>query len=73
MIQENYIKSTPTFSKESGLSGKKLVSNQLGFLARAAESISFGNLIESTQQRENSWSLMPVHAVLSTSIYVLKL
>lgn len=56
------------FSQESGTTGKKLIVNQLQFLARAAESISTANLVESLQQRENSWSLLPVHGVLSTSI-----
>lgn len=66
MIQENYIKMKPMFCQESGLGGKKLVANHLDFLAKAADSISRGNLVETLAQRENNWSLMPVHAVIST-------
>jgi replication factor C subunit 1 len=66
MIQENYIKMKPQFCQESGLQGKKFVANHLELLARAADSISLGNLVESVAQRENSWSMMPIHAVLST-------
>ena len=66
MIQENYIKMNPAFAVESRLTGKKAVAKHLELLGLAAESISFGDVLESVQRQENSWSLLPVHAAIST-------
>ena len=35
-------------------------------MTQAAESISMGDLVSAVQRRENSWSLLPLHAIIST-------
>ncbi|QRW02006.1 replication factor C subunit 1 [Ceratobasidium sp. AG-Ba] len=64
-IQENYLKTQP--SRVSSLSGKEATLEHLRLLDRAASSISDGDLVDAmihgTQQQ---WSLMPLHAVMST-------
>ena len=65
-VQENYIKMDPMMTKETGLSGKGKIANHLKLLSEAADSISDSDLLETAQRNENSWSLLPVHAALST-------
>ncbi|KAG8720285.1 hypothetical protein FRC08_000645 [Ceratobasidium sp. 394] len=64
-IQENYLKTQP--SKISKLSGREAALEHLRLMDRAASSISDGDLVDAmihgTQQH---WSLMPLHAALST-------
>ncbi|KAG8742351.1 hypothetical protein FRC10_001632 [Ceratobasidium sp. 414] len=64
-IQENYLKTQP--SKISKLTGQEAALEHLRLMDRAASSISDGDLVDAmihgTQQQ---WSLMPLHAALST-------
>ncbi|KAF8607490.1 DNA replication factor C, large subunit [Ceratobasidium sp. AG-I] len=64
-IQENYLKTQP--AKVSKLSGVQAQLKQLQLMDQAASSISDGDLVDAmihgTQQQ---WSLMPLHAVMST-------
>lgn len=64
MLQENYLKTTPTLSNP--YSGKEKNLKQLELADKAAESISDGDLadrmIHGSQQQ---WSLMPTHGVFS--------
>ena len=65
MIQENYLKSTP--SGVSGMSGKQKQLKELELLGKAAESISEGDLVDAMiHGPQQQWSLMPTHAVFST-------
>lgn len=66
MVQQNYINMQPAFLAESGLTGKQYKAKQAELFFQAADSISRANLVESLAQRESSWSMMPLHAVLST-------
>ncbi len=63
-VQENYIRMEPAVSNHQ--SPKKRNLEALNALANAAEAISFGDLIDSSQRNENSWSLLNVHACIST-------
>jgi replication factor C subunit 1 len=65
-VQENYIKMDPLMTREAGLTGKAKVANQIKLLSEAADSISDSDLLETAQRNENSWSLLPLHAALST-------
>ena len=56
----------PALAQESGLSGKKLEAYQISLLSQAADSISDGDLLDSCQRAENSWGLLPLHAIFST-------
>jgi hypothetical protein len=38
----------------------------LKLLSEAADSISIGDILDASQRSENSWSLLPIHAVMST-------
>ncbi|KAG8693390.1 hypothetical protein FRC09_010544 [Ceratobasidium sp. 395] len=64
-IQENYLKTQP--SKISKLSGHEATLEHLRLMDKAASSISDGDLVDAmihgTQQH---WSLMPLHAAMST-------
>ncbi|KAI8900817.1 replication factor RFC1 C terminal domain-containing protein [Globomyces pollinis-pini] len=66
MVQENYISMSPSMARESGLSGKQLEAHTLKLMSEAADSISIGDLVDARQRKENSWSLLPVHATMST-------
>ena len=64
----------PSLTQGSGLSGKVLEGENMKLIANAADSISTGDLLDSIQRKyilvnsENSWSLLPLHAVLSTVV-----
>lgn len=62
-IQENYIKMNPSMTSGSG---RQQTASTLKLLAEAADSISMGDLVDSVQRKENSWSLLPLHAAMST-------
>ncbi|KAF8346709.1 replication factor RFC1 C terminal domain-containing protein [Amanita rubescens] len=64
-IQENYIRSQP--AQVRNLDGPEKILKQLELMDRAASSISDGDLVDSLiHGPEQHWSLMPLHAVLST-------
>lgn len=65
-VQENYIKMVPSLAKEKDLEGKMLNSEHLILLSLAADSISDADILETRGRSENSWSLLPLHAALST-------
>lgn len=59
MIQENYTSTTPTLLRKG--------QTHLNAVAAAAESISEGDLVDKKiRSAEQQWSLLPLHAVLST-------
>ncbi|KAF8994582.1 replication factor RFC1 C terminal domain-containing protein [Cyathus striatus] len=64
-IQENYLKTQP--ARTRNLEGPELILKQLELMDRAASSISDGDLVDALiHGPEQHWSLMPLHAVLST-------
>lgn len=59
MVQENYVSTRPSFLKTG--------QTHLSAVAEAAESISEGDLVDKKiRSAEQLWSLLPLHAVLST-------
>ncbi|XJO75680.1 hypothetical protein BDV3_006321 [Batrachochytrium dendrobatidis] len=66
MVHENYLNQIPSLSTELRATGKQLDLETVRLLSEAADSISMGDLVESVQRSENSWSLLPLHAVMST-------
>ncbi|KAJ3196232.1 hypothetical protein HK101_009695 [Irineochytrium annulatum] len=63
MIQENIIKMDPS------MSGDVDVTSAIGamrLLSAAADACRDGDLIDTSMRRNNDWSLMPVHGVMST-------
>ncbi|EGF81020.1 hypothetical protein BATDEDRAFT_653, partial [Batrachochytrium dendrobatidis JAM81] len=63
MVHENYLNQIPSLSTELRATGKQLDLETVRLLSEAADSISMGDLVESVQR---SWSLLPLHAVMST-------
>ncbi|KZT38716.1 DNA replication factor C, large subunit [Sistotremastrum suecicum HHB10207 ss-3] len=64
-IQENYLKTEP--AKCRGLDGPELAMKRLELMDRAASSISDGDLVDNMiHSSEQHWSLLPLHAALST-------
>ncbi|KAI8817938.1 replication factor RFC1 C terminal domain-containing protein [Fimicolochytrium jonesii] len=64
MIQESYIKTQPAIARSlGGANPKKVALEHLLCLSNAADSISQADILDNVQR---SWSLMPLHAVLST-------
>ena len=65
MVQENYLKTTPTIANR--YNGRERVLKTLELADQAAESISDGDLIDRMiHGPQQHWSLMPTHAVFST-------
>ncbi|KAJ3318387.1 hypothetical protein HDV06_003072 [Boothiomyces sp. JEL0866] len=46
--------------------GKQMNCQVMSLIAQAADSISLGDILDSSQRKENSWSLLPIHGVIST-------
>ena len=65
-VQENYIKMIPSLAPKNPSNPKLSNREQLKLLSQAADSICDADILESRQRNENSWSLLPIHAVLST-------
>ncbi|THH17585.1 hypothetical protein EW146_g3254 [Bondarzewia mesenterica] len=64
-IQENYLKTQP--ARIRNLDGPPKVMKQLELMDKAASSISEGDLVDALiHGPEQHWTLMPIHAVLST-------
>ncbi|KIY43891.1 DNA replication factor C, large subunit [Fistulina hepatica ATCC 64428] len=64
-IQENYLGTQP--ARLRNLDGPEKILKQLSLMDRAASSISDGDLVDGLiHGSEQQWSLMPLHAVLST-------
>lgn len=59
-VQENYLISSPHAAKKK--------TDSLHHIARAATSISYGDLIEKTIRSKNSWSLLPVQSIFSSVV-----
>ncbi|XP_034244815.1 replication factor C subunit 1 [Thrips palmi] len=59
-VQENYLNVAPHAAKKQ--------TDTLRHIARAAASISYGDLIEKTIRSTNSWSLLPVQAIYSSVV-----
>ncbi|XP_026288608.1 replication factor C subunit 1 [Frankliniella occidentalis] len=59
-VQENYLISSPHAAKKR--------TDSLHHIARAAASISYGDLIEKTIRSKNSWSLLPVQSIFSSVV-----
>ncbi|KAJ3054745.1 hypothetical protein HK097_000916, partial [Rhizophlyctis rosea] len=67
MVQENYIRVQPAIAKDLGGGNQKRTEIEtLACLANAADAISQGDLVDSVLRRGQNWSLMPVHAAMST-------
>ncbi|KZF20000.1 DNA replication factor C, large subunit [Xylona heveae TC161] len=65
MLQENYLKTTPTLT--NNYSGKERNLKHLELIEKASESISDGDLVDRLiHGPQQQWSLMPTHAVFST-------
>lgn len=65
MVQENYLKTSP--SRSSNLHGKERNLENLRLMEAAAASISDGDLVDAMiHGQQQHWSLMPVHGVFST-------
>ena len=65
-VAENYVKMIPSLAVKNPNNPKANSLEQLKLLSQAADSICDADLLESAQRTENSWSLLPIHAVLST-------
>ncbi|KAI0352482.1 DNA replication factor C, large subunit [Trametes cingulata] len=64
-MQENYLKTQP--SRIRNLDGPEKTLKHLDLMYKAAESLSDGDIVDSLIHGPNQyWSLMPLHAVLST-------
>ncbi|SLM35889.1 chromosome transmission fidelity factor [Lasallia pustulata] len=64
MLQENYLKTSPTLA--ASYSGKERALKLLELSDKAAESISDGDLVDRMiHGSQQQWSLMPTHAVFS--------
>ncbi|KAJ1521099.1 hypothetical protein ONE63_002801 [Megalurothrips usitatus] len=59
-VQEAYLTASPHAAKKK--------TDVLHHLARAATSISYGDLIEKTIRSSNSWSLLPVQSIFSSVV-----
>ncbi len=67
MIQENYIRATPSQINSKGYSPREQNLKYLELVDQAAESISDGDLVDRMiHGPQQQWSLMPTHAVFST-------
>ncbi|KAJ3262664.1 hypothetical protein HK103_000193 [Boothiomyces macroporosus] len=66
MVQENYLHCNSQLARESGAVGKQMNHQVMNLMAQAADSISLGDILDSSQRKENSWSLLPIHGVIST-------
>ncbi|KAI8915005.1 replication factor RFC1 C terminal domain-containing protein [Powellomyces hirtus] len=67
MVQESYVKSKPAIATHlHGNDSRRVALETLACMANAADSISLGDLVDRIQRGTQNWSLMPVHAVLST-------
>ncbi|KAJ3189430.1 hypothetical protein HDU85_003060 [Gaertneriomyces sp. JEL0708] len=67
MIQDNYIKVKPSIAAHlHGPSSPLNDIETMNLLANAAESISLGDCVEAVLRGTQNWSLMPVHAAIST-------
>lgn len=51
LTEENYLKMRPSMTQGSGLSGKALEVENMKLIFEAADSISMGDLLDSTQRR----------------------
>ncbi|KAM6493294.1 Replication factor RFC1 C terminal domain containing protein [Amanita muscaria] len=64
-IQENYLRSQP--ARMRNLEGPEKILRHLELMDKAASSLSDGDLVDSLiHGPEQHWSLMPLHAILST-------
>ncbi|KAF8624173.1 hypothetical protein AX15_006010 [Amanita polypyramis BW_CC] len=64
-IQENYLRSQP--ARARNLTGPEKILKELELMDSAASSISDGDIVDSMiHGPEQYWSLMPLHAVIST-------
>ncbi|KAI9098333.1 putative DNA replication factor C subunit Rfc1 [Phlyctochytrium arcticum] len=67
MVQENYIRCAPAAARHlANGNQKRLELETMSCLSHAAESISMGDLVDNVLRSTNNWSLMPVHAVMSS-------
>ncbi|EFJ40860.1 DNA replication factor C complex subunit 1 [Volvox carteri f. nagariensis] len=57
LVQENYVNHRPTIAPD--------LPARLRAMAKAADSISFGDVVNNTLRRSQNWSLMPFAAVMS--------
>ncbi|GFR43759.1 hypothetical protein Agub_g4871 [Astrephomene gubernaculifera] len=57
LVQENYINHRPTIAPDPA--------SRLRAIAKAADSISFGDVVNNTLRRSQNWGLMPFAAVMS--------
>eukprot|EP00339_Tiarina_fusa_P001796 CAMPEP_0117047022 /NCGR_PEP_ID=MMETSP0472-20121206/32505_1 /TAXON_ID=693140 ORGANISM="Tiarina fusus, Strain LIS" /NCGR_SAMPLE_ID=MMETSP0472 /ASSEMBLY_ACC=CAM_ASM_000603 /LENGTH=308 /DNA_ID=CAMNT_0004759581 /DNA_START=7 /DNA_END=930 /DNA_ORIENTATION=- len=64
-VQDNYIKARP-FNATTQRTQKRQQLVHMELLSSAADSISDGDLFESSIRTQQQWSLMPLHGVLST-------
>ncbi|WVR03532.1 hypothetical protein IAU60_000524 [Kwoniella sp. DSM 27419] len=64
-MQEHYLKTNP--ARTNNMTGQEQSFKQLELVSKAADSISDGDLIDRMiHGSEQHWSLLPVHAVMST-------
>ncbi|KAJ3410904.1 hypothetical protein HDV05_003035 [Chytridiales sp. JEL 0842] len=67
MVQENYIRMDPQLAHDTAGGHKVgLAIETLLLLANAAESIASADIIDNVLHKSNNWTLMPLHAVMST-------
>ncbi|KAJ3161679.1 hypothetical protein HDU86_006449 [Geranomyces michiganensis] len=67
-VQEQYIRMKPAVAENiAGRRGPVAVAIEtLSCMSNAAESISLGDLVDAQLRGQQNWTLMPVHAVMST-------
>ncbi|GIL46547.1 hypothetical protein Vafri_3526 [Volvox africanus] len=58
LVQENYLNHRPTIAPD--------MSSRLRAIAKASDSISFGDVVNNTLRRTQNWGLMPFAAVMSS-------
>ncbi|GLI64437.1 hypothetical protein VaNZ11_007707 [Volvox africanus] len=58
LVQENYLNHRPTIAPD--------ISSRLRAIAKASDSISFGDVVNNTLRRTQNWGLMPFAAVMSS-------
>ncbi|KAI8338434.1 replication factor RFC1 C terminal domain-containing protein [Chlamydoabsidia padenii] len=67
MVYENYTKSSPTKARKWNTTGnpKETECLEMDLIAKAANAITEGDLVDHRISRKQEYSLMPVHSVLS--------
>ncbi|GIL93301.1 hypothetical protein Vretimale_15681 [Volvox reticuliferus] len=58
LVQENYLNHRPTIAPD--------ITSRLRAIAKASDSISFGDVVNNTLRRTQNWGLMPFAAVMSS-------